>query len=177
MLWLCSASTCTVITDSVRPRATWIQISPRQGKVTKVCLTPFPRKSLTLRMNAVLFLGSASCDRCQKKQNKNASGKEVSSLVVVWNFLWDLHCEGVHFPRSFWGIWEPEKLGFWGNQLNPYLSVSSGRWEFRCQAPWEAAHPKAGAKWRMWGGCRKVKTKCKEKNVTKKKKKKDTYLG
>lgn len=31
-------------------------------------------------MNAVLFLGSASSDRCQKKQNKNASGKEVSSL-------------------------------------------------------------------------------------------------
>lgn len=40
----------------------------------------FFRRSLKLRMSTVLFLGSASCDRCQKKQSGNASGNEVSSL-------------------------------------------------------------------------------------------------
>ena len=33
---------------------------------------------------------------------------------------------GVHFPRSFWGIREPEAPGLWGNQLNPCFSVGSG---------------------------------------------------
>jgi len=63
--------------DNVRPRAGWIPIGLMWGKVTRICL--FHEKSLKLRANAELFLERALCDGCQKTQNGNASGNEVSS--------------------------------------------------------------------------------------------------